>query len=143
MGTRDLATNELAKTNWRGTALPLRSQAGGHYAPKSIRALLKSSIYMILTTPIGSRPFRPTFGSLIPSLVFEPDDTMLVSMMHTYSIEAIEKWENRIRILGVKVEIEVQSNTLAIEIKYTILATNEDVQDKITLPRGSALEVLR
>lgn len=143
MATSDLSTSELAKVNWRGPALPFLSKVGGHYVSKSISDLIRSSIYMILTTKVGTRPWRPEFGSLLPSLVFGPDDEVLAATVRAYSVEAIQRWEPRIRLVSVNVVIEQQDNTMTLDLQYVILATGEQVQEFITLNRVSPLEVVR
>lgn len=141
MATRDLSAEDLGRVNWRGTALPYFRKQGGYFTSKELGELLRSSIYMIITTPIGTRPWRPEFGSYIPSLVFEPNDDVLAAQVRAYTVEAIERWENRVRIINVNVDI--RDNTMQIELAYIILASGEQVQQFINISRENPLEIVR
>ena len=56
------------------------------------------SITNILNTPIGERFFNPEFGSNLESILFEPMDSITEAKIFRLVIEAIERWEPRVRI---------------------------------------------
>lgn len=141
--SNDLARLDLSAVNWRGPALPLFRKQGGYWTSKGIGELIESAIYMIVTTPLGSRFMRPEFGSYLPSLVFEPDDDVLVAQFREYTVEAIGDpvhGEPRVRIIDVLAIIA--ENALRVRLTYIILATGEQVNQFIQMSRGTAASVL-
>ena len=85
--------------------------------------LIQQSIYIILSTPIGTRFMLPEFGSRVSELLFETNDTILYSMLRLFISDALEKWEKRIRFKDV--QFEQNNDVLMCTIKYKILASNE------------------
>ena len=51
-----------------------------------------NKISNILTTPLGSDPFEPLFGSLLPFRLHEPINSFTAELIRQDSIEAINKW---------------------------------------------------
>lgn len=85
---------------------------------------INGSIHHILATPIGSRFFLPEFGSNLPSLVFEPYDKILQDQIFLYTVEALRRWEKRIRITGVWFdETYMDLSQLGIGIQYQLINT--------------------
>lgn len=83
---------------------------------------INGSIHHILATPIGSRFFNPEFGSMLPSLVFEPYDQILKDSLFLYTVEAIQRWEKRIRITGVWFDDTTMSQSqLGIGMRYNLI----------------------
>lgn len=80
---------------------------------------LSQSVYDILTTPIGSRIMRRTYGSkifeLIDSAYNKEGELMLISAI----ADAIMKWEPRIKLEQVKVSFKKES-----KCKVTIIGSN-------------------
>lgn len=58
-----------------------------------------NQIIYILSTPIGSREFEPTFGSQLPNLLWEPVDDTTAWLMRTATYEALSVWMPRITLL--------------------------------------------
>lgn len=67
---------------------------------------INNQVVNILTTPIGERPFEPEFGSILPTLLFEPISDVTSWSIETEIFEALGRWQPRIRI--------IQSQTRAI-----------------------------
>ena len=82
--------------------------------------LINESLYTILRTRIGERVELPTFGSLLPTLVFEQGDGITISLAKSYSVDAITTWEPRVQILDSSVTFDNVS-TLTITINYLII----------------------
>ena len=81
-------------------------------------AHLRQSIRRILTTPIGSYPLQPEFGSRVPDLVDKPmtDETILLINMSI--VEALYKWEERIQTVEVMLDTEnISSGELSFNLK--------------------------
>ena len=87
-------------------------------------AHIHESIIQILGTRIGERFMRPDFGSRLHELVFEPNDSVLKSMIRHYVIEAIRKWEKRVVITDVTFETSperVDLHELSVRIHYRLI----------------------
>lgn len=118
---------------WRGPTLPMIRGDDGYFTSRSIRDLIKSSIYIILLTPIGSMFFDPEFGSNIFLLAFELNDEVLESEARLYTVDALNRWEPRIKILQTSVKSD--KDTFTITIRYTIKSTQETVSSSFVMNR--------
>lgn len=64
-------------------------------------AHLQQSVADILTTPLGSRLQRRTYGSLLPSLIDAPDNAATRLRCYAAIASALMNWEPRLRITRV------------------------------------------
>lgn len=65
---------------------------------------LRQSIADILTTPLGSRLERRTYGSLLPSLIDAPFNAATRLRMYAAIASALMNWEPRLRVTRVSLE---------------------------------------
>ena len=72
-------------------------------APMAGAAHLHQSIRDILTTPIGSRVMRRTYGSRLFELVDAPLNDANTADMIAAAAEAIDAWEPRYRVQRIRV----------------------------------------
>lgn len=63
---------------------------------------LRQSVTDIITTPIGSRVMRRTYGSLVPALLDQPHNAALAARVSAAAVSAIMRWEPRIAVRLVK-----------------------------------------
>lgn len=115
-------TIEPGSGGYRRSAGPLQ-----YFRPDSGEDLerIQGSVEHILTTPIGSRYFLPEFGSKLKELVFEQNDEVLFDLIRVYIIEALAKWEPRIRIISVAVsQNESDDHRVDCTINYEIIKTH-------------------
>ena len=83
--------------------------------------VISQSIKNILATPRGTRVRYPEFGTKLRKFLFELIDDDMIDEIKIDIREAIETWENRVRVKGVRVElIDHDNNTIDLEIKYYI-----------------------
>jgi phage baseplate assembly protein W len=85
---------------------------------------------MILDTPIGSRINNNEFGSNVRDLLFEPNDTILKSLLYYAVVTSVQRWERRISVTSVKFATEddgtgIPANQINISISYIINATQQ------------------
>lgn len=59
---------------------------------------INNSIFNILSTPYGSRSFRPTYGSKLQRFVHEPMDDITAMQIKSFLMDALGKWEPRIEV---------------------------------------------
>ena len=71
--------------------------------PAAGAAHLRQSIRDILTTPLGSRVMRRTYGSRLFELVDSPLNAAAVAAIVAATAEAIDRWEPRYRLRRVQV----------------------------------------
>lgn len=64
-------------------------------------AHLKQSVADILATPLGTRLERRTYGSLLPSLIDQPDNGPTRLRCYSAIASALMKWEPRLRVTRV------------------------------------------
>lgn len=85
---------------------------------------LEQSMRQIIITPKGSRFFVPDFGSMLYSIVYEPNDFILSDLACLYVREAIEEWEPRVRIEEIQTDYLTDPTVLYMNIIYRVLSTN-------------------
>ena len=71
--------------------------------PVAGAAHLRQSIRDILTTPIGSRVMRRTYGSELFELVDAPQNAATLARIVAASADAIDRWEPRYRARRIAV----------------------------------------
>lgn len=67
------------------------------------KAHLRQSVGDILTTPLGSRVMRRTYGSLVPELIDHPDNQITQIRLFAAIAGALMRWEPRMRLLRIRV----------------------------------------
>lgn len=65
---------------------------------------LKQSIHDILSTPVGTRVMRRSYGSRLMYLLDGPMNTMLIAEIQMAVVEALNNYEPRIKTTRVIVE---------------------------------------
>lgn len=93
---------------------------------------IANSLHNILNTKIGSMPGRPTFGSRIYEIPFEPNDDSTKLFLATVIKEAIVKWEKRIILTNISI-INSKENTLEALIEYYFKDASINGRAKISL----------
>lgn len=66
---------------------------------------LQQSIQDILTTPIGSRVGRRTYGSLVTELIDQPLNDKTVLKIYAATVKAVVMWEKRLRITRMRFSV--------------------------------------
>ena len=73
----------------------------GSLATVSDGATIRQSIFLLLSTRMGERVMRPTYGSDLHLLLFSPNDDTTAGLAIHYVRRALERWEPRIEILSL------------------------------------------
>ena len=86
---------------------------------------IEGAIYNILRCPIGARAWYPTFGSQLPFLLWEPVGQKTASAIRLATIQAIEKWESRVQVIGALTTVNLNSDNTGyyVNIGYIINST--------------------
>lgn len=89
-------------------------------------AHLRQSVRDILTTPLGSRVMRRTYGSRLFDLVDNPlNETTLVEMFAA-TAEALVKWEPRLIVQRVQART-VETGKVEIDVTGVYVETGEPI----------------
>lgn len=83
---------------------------------------INQCIRIILTTPKGSDPHRPEFGSDIWKYIDYPVNEAIPNIIRD-AIDAINAWEPRVEIKTIKAEVDVANVMLRIE--WVLKGTDE------------------
>jgi len=96
---------------------------------------INNSIKNILLTQIGSLPGKPTFGSNVPSVLFNFIDGVSQEVLKGYIVSALTIWEPRITILDIKVNNIPEYNKITVDIRfqYELLGKNLKASTNIVL----------
>lgn len=97
---------------------------------------IKQSIHDILTTPIGERIARREYGSIIPDLIDQPINDVLILQLYSAIYTSISKWENRISIEKIAVS-DLRSGALVIDLDAIYIPTDESLNLNIPLQMGA------
>lgn len=80
---------------------------------------IKQCVSDILLTPLGTRVELRDYGSFIPELIDQPINATTMQLLRAATVMAINRWENRIKIETVSIEIngpKVQLNITAVRV---------------------------
>ncbi len=99
-------------------AFPLHCNVQGNIQLSDQHHNIAESIYLILTTRLGERVYRPNFGSRLSELVFAPMNSQTLLLTRLYVEEAVRQWEPRIELDGVFTEPDPLRGRLDITIRY-------------------------
>ena len=83
---------------------------------------IQESIRDILLTPLGSRVMLPEYGSRLFELIDRKVDDEFRADLACYVIEAVERWEKRVKIDEVKL-INLKDHRL--NFKIVLISGNE------------------
>ena len=83
---------------------------------------LSQSIADILTTPLGTRLQRRTYGSLLPDLIDQPDNGATRIAMYAAAASALMRWEPRVRLSRVLITSGPQPGQVTLDLAGEYLA---------------------
>lgn len=111
----------------KGWAFPPRPDGRGGMGLVSGTDDIGRAIQIILSTPIGQRVMRSTFGSRLHELVFADVNAETLGLAEMYVKEALAFWEPRIEVVDVHAEPDpVDHSILNISIGYRVKATHDE-----------------
>ena len=91
-------------------------------------AAVKSAIRTLLLTNFFERPFQPTMGANLRSLLFEPADAITRLAIKDACISVLEIHEPRIENINILVETNSDESEYRIVVVFSI-KENDSVQD--------------
>jgi len=109
----------------KGLSFPMRfAQRTGEVQGSGQHEHIHESILQIIGTRPGERFMNPEFGSRLNDLVFEQNDQVLKGLLRHYIIEAINRWEKRVRVTDVSfgdTSQHTDQNILLVNISYRVI----------------------
>lgn len=88
---------------------------------------IENSIKDILLTPLGSRVMLPEYGSRIFELIDRKIDDEFRADLACFVIEAVEKWEKRVKIDEVRL-IGLKDHKLSFKV---VLVSGDEIEVRI------------
>mgnify|MGYP003458875646 CR=1 FL=1 len=110
----------------RNTGLSLSSEA----------EQIRQSIQDILTTPIGSRVMRRTYGSLLPIMIDAPFNEITRLQLYAATATALIQWENRINLESISIA-PVSDGKFVLDLSVIMVNTNQNESLSIPLNFGA------
>lgn len=88
--------------------------------------LIEHSLMQILRTMVGTRFMRRDFGSLLKSIVFDPNDPSLDVQIDYMIRTAIETWEPRVIVGPITIDrAEWGRGRIEITVEFTIVRSHK------------------
>lgn len=89
---------------------------------------IRNQLKNLLSTPVGSEDFEPTYGSDLPLRIMEPITALTGYLIETDTLIAISRWmRDRIRLVlpGASVTPLVDEEGYNITLPYILIADNQ------------------
>ena len=97
-------------------------------ALKNESAISRSVRNIVMTLP-GEKPFDPTFGSSVSSLLFENMDVITSGLIIDEIRTSIKNYEPRVELLSVDVNPDFEGNSYDVAIVYNIIGASIPPQE--------------
>lgn len=102
---------------------------------KTNEEAVKQSVKNLLMTSPYDRPFNPLLSSQVNELLFEPWSPLTRSSMKKVIKDLLDNYEPRIKLTGLDISNEIDTNAISITLYFTIVNTNKEVTYSILLGR--------
>lgn len=87
---------------------------------------IRQAIYLLLATFPGERVMRPTYGCLVHTLIFSPNDDTTAGLAIHYVQRALAEWEPRIEVLRVDAtRQDDEPDVLYLYLEYKVIASQQ------------------
>jgi phage baseplate assembly protein W len=113
---------------YAGIGLPWGIEIPSVIDPKDDYDVIRSSILWIILCSFGERVCLPTYGSLLPRLVFEPNDIITVNQVKESVRDAILKWDDRVQFVDFQVETIDNEIRCKVLYKFNVDKQHNEVQ---------------
>ena len=81
---------------------------------------IKSAVRHILLTERGEKLFKPDFGANLKRILFEPMTPMLRLTVKKKITEIIQRWEPRVIVVGVDMNMQPELNLLELTVTVQV-----------------------
>lgn len=114
--------NEFLGTGWKFPVAFSVESAGPMMV--SGEELVRGSLDVLFSTPIGDRIMHPDYGSELSRFLFEPVNKSTITYMQALISNAILFNEPRITLNAIDITMHPDGAHMEISVDYTISATN-------------------
>ena len=97
---------------------------------------IRQAIQDILTTPIGSRIMRRSYGSLLPLMIDAPFNEITRLQLYAATATALIQWENRINLESISIEV-LEQGKFMLDLSVTVVNSNQNESLNIPLNFGA------
>lgn len=97
---------------------------------------IRQAIQDILTTPVGTRLMRRSYGSLLPSMIDAPFNEITRLQLYAAAATALIQWENRISLESISIEPQEHGKFL-LDLSGTVVNSNQNESLSIPLNFGA------
>ena len=104
--------------------LSFQPDARGHTAETTADGHIRDMIEQVLFTAPGERVNRPTFGSGLRQLVFQPNSDELAATVQFLVQGALQQWLGDLIEVNA-VQVTNEESTLAVTVVYTVRRTQQ------------------
>ncbi|HTS36395.1 MAG TPA: GPW/gp25 family protein [Candidatus Solibacter sp.] len=116
------AANDIIGVGWK---FPIRVNAKGGISLSNGPERVQDAIWIILSTSLGERVMRETFGAGVDDYVFQSNSDAVRAQLASAVSSALARWEPRIQNVNVSVQEGTEPSQVLIVIDYQISSTNE------------------
>ena len=99
------------------------SNADGDVFRKIDAAAVKQAVKNILLTNAFERPYQPTFGANLGSLLFELQDELTSDLMIDRIKRSIDKYEPRAQVGRIQVLGSLDNNSVYVSVEFRVIST--------------------
>lgn len=96
---------------------------------------IKGAVRNLILTDAGERPFQPTLGGNIRSLLFEPASPVISTEIEARIRNVLRSFEPRVSLISVSVKINNDSNSFDVTIAFRVKGDSRPILVPITLKR--------
>ncbi len=97
---------------------------------------IRQAIQDILTTPVGSRLMRRSYGSLLPLMIDAPFNEITRLQLYAAAATALIQWENRINLESISIQ-PVDQGKFVLDLSVTVVDSNQNESLSIPLHFGA------
>lgn len=133
LGTRSLRS--ARSRDYSDLDLTFTKRGDGDIFRKTEAASVKQAVKTLLQTNFGERPFNYYFGANIRALLFEPVTPDTITEIKLHVELAIQNFEPRAKLLEVRVQDEIDKNSLSVSVRFQVVNTNELVEIETAFSR--------
>lgn len=96
---------------------------------------IKSAVKNLVLTEAGERPFQPTLGCGIRSLLFEPATPIVATELEARIRNVLRSFEPRVSIIRIVVKINNDNNSFDVTVAFRVKGDSRPILVPITLKR--------
>lgn len=85
---------------------------------------IKQSIQDIISTPLGSRIMRRSYGTQLFNLIDQPTSEALYLKIYSTIYSSILQWENRIDVSQININ-SLSAGQMVIDLEFTLTKTGQ------------------